>query len=462
MERRKRKIFFIVFMVVGFIVLASVRAVYYFRDALSVGSGLISKSLCSAVYVSGFDFDDYLQALNERGYEGIADVVNDPARKLVLATPPWPGEARMARYKPDAGCSLSFHDAGTTPPKQDIDNSHSDDGKATKPQARRPKPDSVRLVRQRNLRLQASLNQYFIDDPRTFAALIWQGGIIRAERYGDGITAQTPLIGWSMTKSLAHAMFGVLMQRNIVSLNSTDLLAQWRTDTDDPRRRISAYDLMRMSSGLAFGENYQIGGDAITMLFNRADIVAYAANFELAHPIGDHWSYSSATTNILGRVMTEALGEPLMSYMKKELFDVIGTKKMLVETDAVGNPILSSFGFGTARDWLRLGILYMRDGDWFGKRIFPAGHAANAAALTPASEGVYGQHFWLNRPRPDGTLQFAALPEDSYMMSGFDGQHVVIIPSRELIMVRLGMNPDDDPNLAFDLNDFSKRLLLHL
>ena len=272
------------------------------------------------------------------------------------------------------------------------------------------------------------------DTGETHALLIVAGGRSVAERRASGVDAGDALPSWSMAKSILHALVGVAVRDGKLDVRDSDLVPAWTGD--DPRRAITLDQLLRMSSGLAFNEDYVDAetSDAIEMLFGsgKDDVSGYAAAQPLEHAPDEVFSYSSGTSNIVARVLGRALGlsdeSAYAAFMRRELFDRIGMRSAAPRFDATGCFIGSSFVFATARDFARFGLLYLRDGIWEGERLLPAGWVDYARTPTPSSElREYGAHWWLAR---DGTGTFSA--------NGYRGQYTVVVPERDLVLVRLG------------------------
>jgi CubicO group peptidase (beta-lactamase class C family) len=281
---------------------------------------------------------------------------------------------------------------------------------------------------------------------RTRAAMVLYDGKLVAERYAPGIGPETALIGWSMTKSITNALIGILVQDQRLQLHQQNLFSEW----SDNRRQISLDQLLRMSSGLDFEENYSKVSDATRMLFSKPGAGHFALQSRLAHPPDSHWNYSSGTSNIL-QVLIRRQFPDSKSYLEfphRRLFSKLGLTSAIMEPDADGIYVGSSYMFASARDWAILGQLFLQDGLWKGEQILPPGWAAYSSTVTPASDGEYGAHFW-TYPRKSG------LPADTYLMDGFEGQHVVIIPSQKLVIVRLGCTPG---NAEFDSIRFFKEI----
>ena len=277
---------------------------------------------------------------------------------------------------------------------------------------------------------------------RTRAVVVVQDGAIIGERYAPGITAETPLNGWSMTKSVMGALIGTLVGQGKLSLADKNLLAEWRAP-GDPRAGIALEDLLRMRSGLRFSEVYADPlSDVTRMLFDGHDAGGFAASRPLEAPPGTFWKYSSGTTNILSLIARRALGEKdYPHWPRRALFDPLGMASAVLEPDASGTFVGSSFLFATARDWARFGLLYANGGDG----VLPKGWAAFGASPTPqAPDGRYGAHWWLKLSKElgGGTDAAARIPADAFHALGHEGQCLTVIPSRRLVVVRLGLSID--------------------
>jgi CubicO group peptidase (beta-lactamase class C family) len=298
--------------------------------------------------------------------------------------------------------------------------------------------------------IQQALDKAFSEpDPerlrRTRAVVIVYDGHLIAERYSPGITRDTPLIGWSMTKSVTSALVGILVGQGKLSIKEPAAVPEWG-ELDDPRSAITLDHLLRMSSGLKFVEGYEDNpaSDVNIMLFLKPDAAAYAASMLIKARPGEKWSYSSGTTNIISRIIRHTIGNQAdyVAFPRKALFNKIGMRSAIMEMDASGTYVGSSFMYATARDWARFGLLYLQDGIWEGERILPEGWVEYSTTPTPrAPNGQYGAHFWLNRGDPEDPKDrpFPQLPTDLFLAWGFQEQQTVILPSHKLVVVRLGM-----------------------
>lgn len=275
---------------------------------------------------------------------------------------------------------------------------------------------------------------------RTRAVVVVQNGRIVAERYAAGFTAATPLIGWSMTKTMINALVGILVKEGRLAVDRPVPIPEWQA-AGDPRRAITLDHLLRMSSGLAFDESaWNPVSDVTVMLLGRPDAGLYAASKNLAAVPGTEWQYSSGTTNIISRTLRAVINDDAAyaEFPRRALFDKLGMAHALIEADASGAFIGSSFGYATAREWARLGLLYVNDGVWEGQRILPDGWVTYTRSPAPADPlARYGAHVWLKVA--DEYSGDAVLPADAFHAIGHAGQFVTMIPSARLVVVRMGL-----------------------
>jgi CubicO group peptidase (beta-lactamase class C family) len=293
-------------------------------------------------------------------------------------------------------------------------------------------------------RIAAILDDEGLAGPGMRAIVVAHNGRIVGERYGKGFMPETPLLGWSMTKSVNAAIIGTLVKSGKLAVNRKQLLEPWKADG---RAAISLSDLMAMSSGLAFNEDYGDVTDITRMLYLESDMAGFAAAKPLAEPVGTVFSYSSGTSLILSRLWQNAAGAEAMSYPRRALFDPIGMRSAVLEPDSSGTFVGSSYLYGTARDWARFGQFMLQDGVWNSQEILPPGFVAWMREEAPASKGQYGRgQVWLYGPEgdtpagQDPDVGFD-LPDDTYWLEGHDGQSVAIIPSKRLVVVRMGLTP---------------------
>jgi CubicO group peptidase (beta-lactamase class C family) len=275
----------------------------------------------------------------------------------------------------------------------------------------------------------------------TRAVLVVHHGKLVAERYDDGFGAETRQLGWSMTKTVTAGLIGIAVKEGRIALNQRAL---WTAG--DGRENIKLADLMSMTSGLRFNEGYGAVSDVTRMLFLETDMAAFARAQPLEHPVGTSWSYSSGTAVILARIFQESVGPAALSWVRERLFDPLGMTSAVIETDAHGTLVGSSYMYATPRDWARYGQFLLQQGTWHGQEILPPGFVTLMTTPAPASGGQYGQgQVWLwgsDAAKPGENPDRAyGIPADCFWMEGHDGQFVAIIPSRALVVVRLGLTP---------------------
>jgi CubicO group peptidase (beta-lactamase class C family) len=288
----------------------------------------------------------------------------------------------------------------------------------------------------------------------TRAVVIIQHGRLVAERYMSGYGPSTPLISWSMAKSITQALLGIAVRRGLVDLDRPMGNPRWAAD--DRRQQIPWRQWSNMIDGQAYdeiGAEPPTKNDAAKMLYGpgRGDVAGYAASLPLIHPPGTHWNYNSAGVNL----MSDALGRAfapgaspserharVAEVLRTELFAPLGMTSAQPQFDAAGNWVGSAFVYATARDFARFGLLYLRDGVWDGKRILPPGWVDFARRKTPVDDcDVYGAGWWITAERGDGKPYRSLTPKgprDLFHAQGHEGQLIVVVPSKDLVVVRLG------------------------
>jgi CubicO group peptidase (beta-lactamase class C family) len=287
----------------------------------------------------------------------------------------------------------------------------------------------------------AALDRVLANDsltgPGLRAVVVVEHGRVVAERYGAGFSAATPLLGWSMAKSVIAGLVGVLVKEGRLTLDQS---AGWATPGGDGRERIRIADLLSMSSGLRFNEGYGAVSDVTRMLYLEPDMSEFARAQPLVHPAGEFWSYSSGSANILSRIVQDAGGRLGAGIAADKIFKPLGMTSAIIETDEDGTLVGSSYMYATARDWARYGQFLLQDGVWRGQEMLARGYVAMMASPVASSGGQYGHGLvWLS-----GSDAALGIPADTFWMEGHDGQSIAIIRSRELVVVRLGLTPEYD------------------
>lgn len=435
--------------VVGVAVVAlavAIAGLFYGLQLAAIGTAYKAKVMCSGIFVSQRDTQSLLDtdlSADDLGLLRLIDVhVDRKSRDVTAAVFGLAG--RKARYRDGQGCAVIHRE----PLNSDIPRAGGPTGRL------RPQEVTIDALAtgdgppptlDRN-RLDAALEWAFSEtNPalprRTRAVVVVHKGRLVAERYAPGFSKDTPLLGWSMTKSVINTLVGVLVKEGRISLDDPVPIPEWR-GSSDPRRKITFDHLLHMTSGLHFSEDYSNPlADVTYMLVAVPNVAAYAAAKRLEAEPGARWSYSSGTTNIIAYAMRQIVGDSsYLEFPRRALFDKLGMSSAVMETDATGTFVGSSFMYATARDWARLGLLYLYDGVWSGQRILPEGWVAyTRSPARHAPDQQYGAHMWLQIPKEyrcgsDGRL----LPADTFHAIGHEGQFVTVIPSRELVLVRLG------------------------
>ncbi len=413
----------------------------YMLPTFKVATGYTAKVICSNHYITGQSIDVAMAELPDNPLVPFLRAELDDEKKALSATL-WGWAAKQkAIYRPGLGCTLL---AGEGP--FETRSPHFPPPAPPNPNLPWPAGEAVELAP--NPALEAVLDDAFAEpDPanpqrRTRAILVVKDGQIIAERYANGYDRRTRFLGWSMTKSVTHALLGVLVREGLLDIHQPAPVPEWASP-DDPRHAITTDQLIRMSSGLEFVEDYSDLSVGVTqMLYNTSDMAAYAANMPLAAPPDTVWNYSSGTANILSRIIRDLVGGDVTDYWgfpRRALFDPINMTSAVIEPDASGTFVGSSYMYATARDWARFGLLYLQDGVWNGRRILPEGWVDYARTPTPPSQGEYGALWWLNRGSGEHK-EWEGAPDDAYAAEGHDGQYVVVIPSRNMVIVRLGVS----------------------
>ncbi len=284
--------------------------------------------------------------------------------------------------------------------------------------------------------------------PDTRAVVVIQGGLLVAERYAPGFDEASRFHSWSMAKTVTQALVGILVRDGRLTVDERAPVEAW-SDDGDPRRTLTLRHLLHMTTGLDNadrGEGEETENSFVGhLMFGEGSgrMAALGADRPLVHDPGTHWAYSTATSSILGRIVTETAGpgrDATAAWIRREFLAPLGIE-MVLEFDASGQLVGGSHAWATARHWARMGLLYLRDGRWDGREILPRGWVDFSRTPAPAdNNGNFGAHMWLNRdPGPDQFPKpLPGLPESVFMATGNGGQYVVAVPEKDLVVVRLG------------------------
>lgn len=274
----------------------------------------------------------------------------------------------------------------------------------------------------------------------TFAVAVAYKNQLIAEKYHDGFSSKNRFLSWSMGKSLTQALVGIMVKKGLFNIKSQLDIPEWKNDN---RSKITLENLMHMNSGLEWNEDYGNLSDVTLMLHNEADMAKYVYSKQLVVRPDSVWTYNSGATNVVSYLIRQMLGNDAEYYAfpRKELFNPIGMRSAVFETDASGTFVGSSYIYATMRDYVRFGLLYMNKGNWLGKQILPEGWTDYTMEPANGSKGKYGSFFWLNQSN-----DYPGVPADLYMCRGHDGQYIYIIPSLQLVVVRTGFSKKTDFN----------------
>lgn len=432
------------------------------RDVPKVATGFVANVVCTETFVSGLDparvFAETMSAMPGTGLISWAlDYRVDRVRRDVTVTLFGIGKSHAVHRGEGLGCYL---DHGTD--VVDISVPAPDATAALLPDI-----GGSSVVAPQTTELAVALDRAFAEPGRstprnTRAIVVMKDGRVIAERYADGIDTETPLLGFSATKSVIATLAGILVRKGALKLHEPVPVAAWQ-GADDPRRAITLDHLIRHTAGLALGSSLQASlASALEpvnrMKFIEPDMAAYAESMPLETAPGTAWNYHDGNTVILGHVIRQAVGgsaSKMMRFARQELFDPLGMRNVSIEFDASGNAEGSSQMLASARDWARFGQLYLNDGMAGGKRILPEGWVKYSASPTPMAWVGQGGGFWTNLGDSMGASYRSerGWPRDAFFAKGSIGQYVIIVPSEKLVIVRFGRSPNWPPEAdgVFDL-----------
>jgi CubicO group peptidase (beta-lactamase class C family) len=444
----RRRLFFILATttVLGALALTAARA----HDVPKVATGFVADILCSATFVSGLDparvFSETTAAMPGAVLITWAmDYEVDRARKDVTVKLFGLGRSH-AVYRDGLGCHLDHGDA-------DLESLPA--GGGSQP-ALLPEIAGPAVVAPETPPLAAALDRAFAEPEappfrRTKAIVVVKDGHVVAERYAAGYGTDTPILGFSATKSVISALIGILVRQGKLALDKPAPVAAWQ-NPDDPRRAITVDQLLRHTAGLALGSSLQASlGAALEpvnrMKFMTSDMAAYAESIPIETAPGVVWNYHDGNYLILSQLIRSAAGgtpAAVLRLARDELFAPLGMGHVTMQFDASGTPEGSSEMLATARDWARFGLLYLNDGVVGGKRILPEGWVSYSASPTPDAFVGYGAGFWTNRGDSMGAKYRIGQgwPRDAFFAKGSIGQYVIVIPSEHLVIVRFGVTPN--------------------
>jgi CubicO group peptidase (beta-lactamase class C family) len=423
------------------VVLAAIVVINYPR--LNIITGFSAKSVCSCTFEAERDLASIEGGDNDFDPVFYAKNVIDFEEQSVTSTV-FGLKKRKAIYREGVGCVLVPNDKVELQKHQPNRNISSIN--LPYPYGNLTSKDTVFAAVNYNL-LQNAVNNAFDQGTdkikRTRAVVVVYNNQIIAEKYAPGFDKDTKLLGWSMTKSITSAVLGILEKQGKISLNQTNLFPDWE---NDERAAITLNNLLQMNSGLEWDEDYNNMSDVTKMLFLDKDMTTMQLNKQFVGKPNNSWNYSSGTSNLLSKFIRNQFKthQEYLDFWYAELIDKIGMHSMVLETDVAGNYVGSSYAWATPQDWAKFGMLYLNNGNWNGEQILNESWVSYTKQPTNGSNGEYGAHFWLNA----GGV-YPNVPRDLFSCNGYQGQHVFIIPSKNVVIVRMGLT--EAPEFNFDL-----------
>lgn len=421
--------------------------IYIYYPRLNLITGFAAKNMCSCVFEAGRDPETVTAQDNNFDPVNLAETEVDH-ENLSASSTVFGLKKRTAVYNQGFGCTLLPEDSKNkdlfkSQPKRTFLES------STPYPFGNEKPIDTTFAEVDYSQLGTALENAFFEANKTRAVVVLYKDHLIAEKYAPGFTEETKLLGWSMTKSITSAVLGVLEKKGQVNLKEDDLFPEWEKDA---RVEITLDDLLQMNSGLAWEEDYTKISDVTKMLFLAEDMTRVQLHKKLVGEPGSVWNYSSGTTNLLSGFIRDQFGshEAYLDFWYTQLIDKIGMHSMTLEPDLAGNYVGSSYSWATARDWAKFGLLYLHKGNWNGEQVLNESWVNYTVQPVVGSDGQYGAHFWLNA----GGI-YPDVPRDLFSANGFQGQHVFIIPSEDLVVVRFGLVEHPD----FDINLFLKQVI---
>ena len=412
------------------IVLALAVVAYIYYPRLDLITGFASKNMCSCTFVAGREPETI--AAQDNGFSPVSWAESKILESNAAASKVFGIKKRKATYKEGIGCTLLPEGAERDERVTLLPKRRKADAAKVFPYGAGAAKDTV-FENVNYSQLSSAIEAAFDPVNQTRAVVVLYKDQLLAEEYSKGFNAETRQQGWSMTKSLTSAVLGILHRQGKISLEQDHLFPEWQ---DDERAQITLDNLLHMNSGLEWDEDYSRISDVTKMLFLAEDMSQVQLHKPLVGEPGSSWNYSSGTSNLLSGFIRKQFDshQAYLDFWYEELIDKLGMDSMVLETDLAGNYVGSSYSWATPRDWAKFGLLYLHRGNWNGEQILEESWVDYTTQPTKGSEGQYGAHFWLNAGG-----KFPAVPRDMYSANGFQGQYVFVIPSKDLVVVRMGL-----------------------
>lgn len=439
------------------LLLAIIAGVWYASQAFPIISGYFAKNLASGVYLQNRNAETVVQEdLSEFPFTLCSYTVNETDQSVTASV--FGFAKKKAIYREGLGCTL-VNDFSEEEIRKQVFN---------KAMIKRMNPDSIAWpqgdkvsdsippeINQQLLKQAVAnvMHSTYNDMPsQTRAVVVLYNGNIVAEQYADGFNKNTVMTGWSVAKSLTAAMIGILVREGKLFIDSPAPVPEWK---NTEKAKITLRQLLQQTTGIAFEEDYTKPSEVTNMLFKKGDMAAYAAKLPLKHTPGTVFNYSGGNTNILSRIIRHTVGEDAYAdFPYRSLFHQLNIYSMVLEPDASGTYVGSSYSYATARDFARFGLLYYNNGMWNGEQLLPAEWVKQSTQPSTADQQKhYGFQFWLNGlNKEDKTKRwYPDVPADMFFADGYGGQDIYIIPSKKLVVVRLGMHVIDENKFLKDV-----------
>jgi len=405
-------------------------ALIYNYPKLNIISGYAAKNAASNNFIAKRSLAKIEKTDNNMPLINMAEVVTDDE---TVSASVYGMMERKTLCRDGLGCVL-VDDAYDVHTKMPVPTRYTKADSLPFPYGNRGRKDSI-FENVNYDKLKQAVTDAFADNEtvKTRTVMVVYKDQIIAEKYMEGFNEETPILGWSMTKSILATFYGILEYQSKLKVSAAAPMDEWQKDE---RKNITLDHLLRMESGLEWEEDYSTISDVTKMLFLEEDMTASQGKKESIAAPGEIWNYSSGTTNLLSGILRKQFSthQEYLDFPYAALIDKIGMHSMLLEADMDGNYVGSSYGWASTKDWAKFGLLYLRKGNWNGTQLFDSEWVDYITTPTANSNGVYGAHFWLNAGG-----KYPDAPKNIYSANGFQGQRVFIVPSKDLVIVRTGL-----------------------
>jgi CubicO group peptidase (beta-lactamase class C family) len=424
---------------------AGAYGINYLRDIEAIAAGYVSQTLCTNVLMLGRDQAEVeAKDLSAKQNEIATSTVKDGRVETTTRIGPV-SNTTSSVYRPGLGCSIL---AGRK--LEDVLAVSMDEHTESQPASRTWPAVNADVPGVDREKLDSVTYGAFTENTddiykakNTRAVLVHYKGNLIAERYAEGFDGDTPLRGMSMTKSATATVIGILVGQGRLDIHAPAPIDGW-SELDDGRSRVTTHHLLTMTAGFDYQEKNGESaprGLLVNMLYAVPDSPGFAAQTPLRGEPGNSWAYQTVHSVLLQQVARNVIADDQQYYRfaQRYLFDKLGMGNSFFQADAAGNFIGGASMYASARDWMKLGLLYLNDGVHQDERILPEGWVEYATTASEPSlqTRAYGAQIWLNTPAPHQL--FPGMPEDAYAFQGHFGQYVIVVPSLELVVVRMGM-----------------------